>query len=76
FGSKLIKMIYSNNQEIGKQVDIIDTSEEERNTFSLSEEEIKELAKQAMIIEKNYQRPMDIEWAKDGIDGKLYIVQA
>ncbi|WP_180700970.1 phosphoenolpyruvate synthase [Vibrio parahaemolyticus] len=76
FGSKLIKMIYSNNQEIGKQVDIIDTSEEERNTFSLNEEEIKELAKQAMIIEKHYQRPMDIEWAKDSIDGKLYIVQA
>ncbi|EGR3113408.1 phosphoenolpyruvate synthase [Vibrio parahaemolyticus] len=76
FGSKLIKMIYSNNQEIGKQVDIIDTSEGERNTFSLNEEEIKELAKQAMIIEKHYQRPMDIEWAKDGIDGKLYIVQA
>ncbi|AWG81240.1 phosphoenolpyruvate synthase [Vibrio parahaemolyticus] len=76
FGSKLIKMIYSNNQEIGKQVDIIDTSKEERNTFSLNEEEIKELAKQAMIIEKHYQRPMDIEWAKDGIDGKLYIVQA
>ncbi|EMK3393401.1 phosphoenolpyruvate synthase [Vibrio parahaemolyticus] len=76
FGSKLIKMIYSNNQEIGKQVDIIHTSEEERNTFSLNEEEIKELAKQAMIIEKHYQRPMDIEWAKDGIDGKLYIVQA
>ncbi|HCG6385831.1 TPA: phosphoenolpyruvate synthase [Vibrio parahaemolyticus] len=76
FGSKLIKMIYSNNQEIGKQVDIIDTSEEERNTFSLNEEEIKELAKQAMIIEKHYRRPMDIEWAKDGIDGKLYIVQA
>ncbi|HCH3496843.1 TPA: phosphoenolpyruvate synthase [Vibrio parahaemolyticus] len=76
FGSKLIKMIYSNNQEIGKQVDIIDTSEEERNTFSLNEEEIKELAKQATIIEKHYQRPMDIEWAKDGIDGKLYIVQA
>ncbi|MFB1074473.1 phosphoenolpyruvate synthase [Vibrio diabolicus] len=76
FGSKLIKMIYSDNQEIGKQVDIVDTSVEERNTFSLNDEEIKELAKQAMIIEKHYQRPMDIEWAKDGIDGKLYIVQA
>ncbi|BDR15268.1 phosphoenolpyruvate synthase [Vibrio sp. STUT-A11] len=76
FGSKQIKMIYSNSQEIGKQVDIIDTSDEERNTFSLNDEEIKELAKQAMIIEKHYQRPMDIEWAKDGIDGKLYIVQA
>ncbi|CAE6954475.1 phosphoenolpyruvate synthase [Vibrio alginolyticus] len=76
FGSKQIKMIYSNSQEIGKQVDIIDTSDEERNSFSLNDEEIKELAKQAMIIEKHYQRPMDIEWAKDGIDGKLYIVQA
>ncbi|EEZ82466.1 phosphoenolpyruvate synthase [Vibrio alginolyticus 40B] len=76
FGSKLIKMIYSDNQEIGKQVDIVDTSDEERNTFSLNDDEIKELAKQAMIIEKHYQRPMDIEWAKDGIDGKLYIVQA
>ncbi|ELA6779869.1 phosphoenolpyruvate synthase [Vibrio alginolyticus] len=76
FGSKLIKMIYSDNQEIGKQVDNVDTSDEERNTFSLNDDEIKELAKQAMIIEKHYQRPMDIEWAKDGIDGKLYIVQA
>ncbi|EGQ8056083.1 MULTISPECIES: phosphoenolpyruvate synthase [Vibrio] len=76
FGSKLIKMIYSDNQEIGKQVDIVDTSDEERNTFSLNDDEIKELAKQSMIIEKHYQRPMDIEWAKDGIDGKLYIVQA
>ncbi|WP_333005309.1 phosphoenolpyruvate synthase [Vibrio coralliilyticus] len=76
FGSKLIKMIYSTSQEIGKQVDIIDTSAQEREQFSLNDEEIKELAKQAMIIEKHYQRPMDIEWAKDGIDGKLYIVQA
>ncbi|MCG9595296.1 phosphoenolpyruvate synthase [Vibrio sp. Isolate25] len=76
FGSKLIKMIYSTNQEIGKQVDIIDTSAQEREQFSLNDEEIKELAQQAMIIEKHYQRPMDIEWAKDGIDGKLYIVQA
>ncbi|MFN1532922.1 phosphoenolpyruvate synthase [Vibrio jasicida] len=76
FGSKQIKMIYSDRQEIGKQVEIIDTSIEERNAFSLNDEEIKELAKQAMIIEKHYKRPMDIEWAKDGIDGKLYIVQA
>ncbi|SHO57086.1 phosphoenolpyruvate synthase [Vibrio quintilis] len=76
FGSKLIKMIYSDNQEIGKQVEIVDTSDAERNQFSLTDEEIKALAKQAMIIEKHYQRPMDIEWAKDGIDGQLYIVQA
>ncbi|MCG6326676.1 PEP-utilizing enzyme, partial [Vibrio alginolyticus] len=70
------KMIYANSQVIGKQVEIIDTTDAERNQFSLSDDEIKELAKQAMIIEKHYQRPMDIEWAKDGIDGKLYIVQA
>ncbi len=76
FGSKLIKMIYADSQVIGKQVEIVDTSDEERNQFSLNDEEIAELAKQAMIIEKHYQRPMDIEWAKDGIDGKLYIVQA
>ena len=76
FGSKLIKMIYSDNPEIGKQVDTIDTTEQERHQFSRNDEEITELAKQAMIIEKHYQRPMDIEWAKDGIDGKLYIVKA
>ncbi|WP_407330767.1 phosphoenolpyruvate synthase [Enterovibrio sp. 27052020O] len=76
FGSKLIKMIYADSQVIGKQVEIVDTSEQERNQFSLTDDEIAELAKQAMIIEKHYQRPMDIEWAKDGIDGKLYIVQA
>lgn len=76
FGSKLVKMIYANSQVIGKQVEIIDTTDAERNQFSLSDDEINELAKQAMIIEKHYQRPMDIEWAKDGIDGKLYIVQA
>ncbi len=76
FGSKLIKMIYADSQVIGKQVDIVDTSPEEQNQFSLTDDEIAELAKQAMIIEKHYQRAMDIEWAKDGIDGKLYIVQA
>ncbi|MDD1781162.1 phosphoenolpyruvate synthase [Enterovibrio sp. ZSDZ35] len=76
FGSKLIKMIYADSQVIGKQVEVIDTSDEEQNRFSLNDDEIAELAKQAMIIEKHYQRPMDIEWAKDGIDGKLYIVQA
>ncbi len=76
FGSKLTKMIYANSQEIGKQVAIIDTPEEELNRFSLTDDEIKTLAEQALIIEKHYQRPMDIEWAKDGIDGKLYIVQA
>ena len=76
FGSKQIKMIYANSQEIGKQVEIIDTDETERNQFSLTDSEIEQLAHQALIIERHYERPMDIEWAKDGIDGKLYIVQA
>ncbi len=76
FGSKLIKMVYAQSQEHGKQVEVIDTDETERNQFSLTEAEIEQLAKQAIIIEHHYQRPMDIEWAKDGIDGQLYIVQA
>jgi pyruvate,water dikinase len=75
-GSKAIKMIYADTQEHGKQVDIIDVDEAEANVFSLNDNEVMELAKQAVIIEKHYDRPMDIEWAKDGLDGKLYIVQA
>lgn len=75
-GSKLIKMIYSNDLSHGKQVDIVDVDKAESLTFSLTDDEVMELAKQAQIIEKHYQRPMDIEWAKDGTDGKLYIVQA
>lgn len=75
-GSKLIKMIYSDDLSHGKQVDIVDVDKAESLTFSLTDDEVMELAKQAQIIEKHYQRPMDIEWAKDGTDGKLYIVQA
>ncbi|WP_116473430.1 phosphoenolpyruvate synthase [Zobellella maritima] len=75
-GSKLQKMIYAEGVELGKQVDIKETSLSERRSFSLTNDEVMELAKQAMIIEQHYGRPMDIEWAKDGVDGKLYIVQA
>lgn len=75
-GSKAIKMIYSDEVEHGKQVKIIDVEPEMANQFSLTEDEIMELAKQAVTIEKHYGRPMDIEWAKDGMDGQLYIVQA
>ncbi|MFQ3191316.1 MAG: pyruvate,water dikinase [Paraglaciecola sp.] len=75
-GSKLTKMIYSDDLEHGKQVEIVDIDAEDSRRFSLTDDEIMELAKQAVIIEKHYKRPMDIEWAKDGIDGKLYIVQA
>lgn len=75
-GSKLTKMIYSDDIEHGKQVEIVDIDATDSRQFSLNDDEVMELAKQAVIIEKHYQRPMDIEWAKDGIDGKLYIVQA
>ena len=75
-GSKAIKMVYAESDEHGKQVEIIDIDEADSNRFSLTDDEVQELAKQAVIIEKHYGRAMDIEWAKDGLDGKLYIVQA
>ncbi len=75
-GSKMTQMIYSSEQSHGKQVKIIDVEAAARQQFSLTDAEVEELAKQAIIIEKHYGRAMDIEWAKDGVDGKLYIVQA
>ena len=73
-GSKQLRMEFST--EPGKLVQTVDTSVEQRNRYSLADNEINELAKYAMIIEDHYGRPMDIEWGKDGIDGKLYILQA
>ncbi|MCG7564547.1 phosphoenolpyruvate synthase [Pseudoalteromonas sp. McH1-42] len=75
-GSKAIQMVYSTDESHGKQVEIVDMEPELSNKFSITDSEVEELAKQAVIIEKHYGRPMDIEWAKDGNDGKLYIVQA
>jgi len=75
-GSKAIKMIYGDEAKAGKSVKVIDVEPADRARFCLSDAEVNELAKQAMIIEKHYKCPMDIEWAKDGDDGKLYIVQA
>ncbi|MFU2328493.1 phosphoenolpyruvate synthase [Pseudomonas sp. NFX98] len=75
-GSKAIKMIYGDEAKAGRSVKTVDVDKADRAHFCLSDAEVSELAKQAMIIEKHYQCPMDIEWAKDGDDGKLYIVQA
>ncbi|NNA88965.1 phosphoenolpyruvate synthase [Pseudomonas gessardii] len=75
-GSKAIKMIYGDEAKAGRSVKTVDVDKAERARFCLSDAEVSELAKQAMIIEKHYKCPMDIEWAKDGDDGKLYIVQA
>lgn len=75
-GSKHQKMIYGDSGETGHSTVIVDVEKTERQLFALNDHELTELAKQALIIEKHYGTPMDIEWAKDGDDGKLYIVQA
>ncbi|GAA3914065.1 phosphoenolpyruvate synthase [Litoribacillus peritrichatus] len=75
-GSKAVKMIYGTSTDVGKTVETVPVEKTLRQSLSITDEEVTELAKQAVIIEEHYQRPMDIEWAKDGDDGKLYIVQA
>ncbi|OSN07120.1 phosphoenolpyruvate synthase [Lonsdalea iberica] len=75
-GSKKIRMVYAPSQEHGKQVSIEDVPGTQRDRFCLTDEEVQALAHQALLIEKHYARPMDIEWAKDGHTGRLYIVQA
>ena len=75
-GSKMIKMTCAAERVAGKSVITEDVAESLRHQFSINDEEVMELARYAMIIEAHYGRPMDIEWGKDGIDGKLYILQA
>ncbi|MEZ5650648.1 MAG: phosphoenolpyruvate synthase [Burkholderiaceae bacterium] len=82
-GSKLIKMTFADgpeggdrNSTVGNTVRTVDTPPDARNRFSLSDDEVVELANYALIIEQHYGRPMDIEWGRDGRDGRLYILQA
>ena len=75
-GSKLIKMEFTDEAKAGRSVRTVDVSIEQRNRYSLTDTEVVELAKYAVIIEKHYGRAMDIEWGKDGRDGRLYILQA
>ncbi|GAP38386.1 phosphoenolpyruvate synthase [Piscinibacter sakaiensis] len=78
-GSKLIKMEFASAAEkaaSGRLVRTVDTAPEQRNRYSLADADVAELAQYALIIEQHYGRPMDIEWGKDGGDGKLYILQA
>ena len=75
-GSKTIKMTFAAEKAAGKSTLTEEVEESLRNQFSINDEEVMELARYAQIIEKHYGRPMDIEWGKDGIDGKLYILQA
>ncbi|MCI4439814.1 phosphoenolpyruvate synthase [Tibeticola sediminis] len=78
-GSKLIQMVFTTPQEkaeTGKLVKTVDVPTELRNRYCLSDAEVEQLARYALVIEQHYGRPMDIEWGKDGKDGQLYILQA
>ncbi|HEX2239290.1 MAG TPA: phosphoenolpyruvate synthase [Gammaproteobacteria bacterium] len=75
-GSKHIKMVYSNDTGLGETVRTVDIPEAERARFTLTDKEVEHLARQAVIIEQHYRQPMDIEWAKDGETGELFILQA
>ncbi|QGZ30889.1 phosphoenolpyruvate synthase [Stutzerimonas stutzeri] len=75
-GSKAIKMVYGEEASAGKSVKTVEVDQADRMRFCLTDAEVANLARQAMTIEKHYGRPMDIEWAKDGDDNQLYIVQA
>ncbi len=75
-GSKQVKMEFTDTREAGRSVKTLDVAPELRTQFSINDADVEELARFALIIEKHYDRPMDIEWGKDGVDGKLYILQA
>jgi pyruvate,water dikinase len=75
-GSKLQKMVFGAAREAGKSTRTVDVPEAERHRFSLTDPEVLELARYAVAIERHYGRPMDIEWGKDGADGRIYVLQA
>jgi pyruvate,water dikinase len=75
-GEKAKKMVYTADRAVGKTVEFVPVPLAERNRFCLTDAEVEALARQALIIEQHYGRPMDIEWGKDGLDGQLYILQA
>ncbi len=75
-GSKALKMVYTNDRAVGRTTEFVDVPAGDRRRLSLTDAEVTELARQAVTIEKHYGRPMDIEWGKDGSDGRLYILQA
>jgi pyruvate,water dikinase len=75
-GSKAVRMVYDTSRQAGRSVKIEPVPDADRRKFSISDSEVETLARYAVIIEKHYQRPMDIEWGRDGIDGQLYILQA
>jgi len=75
-GAKALKMIYTADSALGKTIDFTDVAIADQQRFSITDSEVEELARHAVTIERHYGRPMDIEWARDGLDGRLYILQA
>ena len=75
-GEKALKMIFTQDQTVGKTIDFVDVDKSQRGLFSITDDEVSQLAQSALAIEQHYGRPMDIEWAKDGLDSQLYILQA
>ena len=75
-GSKATKMVYTTRSEVGQTTEFVDVDQADRRRLSLSDADVTELARHALTIEDHYGRPMDIEWGKDGLDGRLYILQA
>jgi len=75
-GAKALKMVYTTDAALGKTIEFTDVAIADQQRLSITDAEVEELARHAVTIEKHYGRPMDIEWARDGIDGRLYILQA
>jgi pyruvate, water dikinase len=75
-GAKATKMIYTEHSQVGRTTQFVEVDHADRRRFSLTDSDVTELARQALAIEEHYERPMDIEWGKDGLDGRLYILQA
>jgi pyruvate,water dikinase len=75
-GGKATKMVYTTDRTVGRTTEFVDVPQADRGLLSLTDAEVEELARQALVIEDHYGRPMDIEWGRDGVDGQLYILQA
>jgi pyruvate,water dikinase len=75
-GEKATKMVYTEHADVGRTTEFVEVDPADRRLLSLTDDEVTELARQALLIEEHYGRPMDIEWGKDGVDGKLYVLQA
>ncbi|GAB3994594.1 phosphoenolpyruvate synthase [Nocardioides marmoraquaticus] len=75
-GGKATKMVYTEDTTVGRTTEFVDVEPEQSRLLSLTDDDVEELARHAVTIEKHYGRPMDIEWGKDGVDGRLYILQA